>query len=224
MLIRVSVNSAPSSAALESLFSMFETSCAWATQVWPLSQGAICPLTERLWSYAVQSNNTCMQAFAGTRFSILHRFHKTKLHLLCKDGNCCDTRVSWVEDMIMQNYFITHGFVISFKWQELKSKVTGLNELPRMNSCETRRDPSVCKGAEGVILLLFAPPPTRPSLSRSKGVKRWATSLPPHTPRLFLPTHHPALFLHRSLSSPIFPFITHTSPVTPLSDWWGHFW
>lgn len=33
MLIRVSVNSAPSSTVLESSFSMLEISCAWATQV-----------------------------------------------------------------------------------------------------------------------------------------------------------------------------------------------
>lgn len=52
--------------------------------------------------------------FTSTCFSILHLFHKTKLHLLCKDGNCCDISVSYVEDMTMQNYFVTHGFVNIF--------------------------------------------------------------------------------------------------------------
>lgn len=43
MLIRMSVNSAPSSTVLESSFSMLEISCAWATQVclWVAKQYAL---------------------------------------------------------------------------------------------------------------------------------------------------------------------------------------
>lgn len=58
MLIRVSVNSAPSSTALESSFSMLENFLCLSNTSVPLSSDAICPQTEKntgLWSYATQS-------------------------------------------------------------------------------------------------------------------------------------------------------------------------
>lgn len=89
MLIRVSVNSAPSSTVLESSFSMLEISCAWATQVclWVRMQYAlklkeyrIMELRHSIWQFMhAQLANSC--------FTTLLWFHKTKWHLLCKNGN-----------------------------------------------------------------------------------------------------------------------------------------
>ena len=73
---------------------------------------------------------------------------------------------------------------------------------------------------EGVVLLLSGTPPSECISYQVTRSKRWATSLRPHTPRLFLPapqsTHHPIIppissapaSHHRSLLS------SHTHPLS----------
>lgn len=82
MLIRVSVNSDPSSTVLESSFSKLEMSCAWATQVclWVRMQYVFKLKVEyRIMSYAIQSNKSCMYNLLTPLSQCCPWFHKTKM-------------------------------------------------------------------------------------------------------------------------------------------------
>lgn len=73
MLIRVSVNSAPSSTVLESSFSMLEVSCAWATQVclWVRMQYVLKLKEYRIMELRNSIEQFMHAQFTNTRFSTL---------------------------------------------------------------------------------------------------------------------------------------------------------